>query len=1255
MANRYWVGGTANWDGTAGTKWSTTSGGAGGAAVPTSSDDVFFDANSGGSTVAILGTAIARSVTCTGFTGQLTSGTLFLYGGNLTYSATMSGSNAGPDYTYINGNCVITTAGKTLAPNSSGILSISASSGTVSLADNLTLGNTSTLEVLSGTFTTTASNYSISAGYFSSVSSLSRTISLNGSLVNLFAGGNTTLNFTSNSGLTFNAGTSNITLQANGPYMLTGPNSLTFNNVTFQLTGSNDSYMSGPLVFNNLTVVPYSSYCIPFYVKNNITVNGTLNVSSASVTTRVFLSSENWLNGSVVDVTAAAVSATNCDFRCISITGAASPISPTGAGNCGSNAGITFPVSKTVYWNLAGSNLWTDNGWATTSGGSPATSNFPLAQDTAVIDDNGAATAITLYSGHNIGTLNCGSRTIPVSLDFYGKRFCVYGSLTMGSGVTLTSSSPAVDATFSPRSATVNITSAGKVFPWNVWIASAGNTVQLSDNFETTATTYVAAGTLDLNNFNFTTSSASLGNVFAGNTLISKFVAFSTSGQMTLTGNSKTIFSNTGNAVYYTGTSNVVCNYTGSVGFRTIYSSSTESNSFSFYVTGGSDTISLSTSANFKNLNFTGFSGTLSPNVATTIYGDLTISSGMSLSSTSLSTSFASSTTQNVTSNGKTFNFPVSKTGVGTLTMLDNLTLGTSRTFTLSSGTLNLNGFNLSVGVFDSSNSTARSISFGSNNIALTSTTASTTVLSMATATNFTFTGTGAFTRNMAATATVSFGISGGTTSNAPNLTVSAGSSQLDIGSGSYFKNVNFTGSTCDAQGTYYACGDLTLASGGTYSTLQPYFITSATLTGAGKTLANTEINGTGITVTLNGSCNVGTGSTFFLTEGTLDLNGNALSVGSFSSAGSSARSIAFGSANIALSSTVPGTIILGMSVANNFTYTGTGGFTRNMTNSATVQFGSVSGGTTSNAPNLTVTGGSLTLTITSGSYLKNLVFTGGTSTVTASNLNVAGNLTLASGGTYTAVVPTFVASGTITSNGKTLGNTTINGSGITITLADALTLGSTRTLTLTQGTFTANNQNVSTPYFNSSNTNTRTLNMGSGTWTISGSPTIFFPAWETTTTTNLTLNANTSTISMTNASAKTFAGGGLTYYNLNQGGSGTLTISGSNTFNDITNSVQPATVSFTSGTTQTVSNFSLLGTAGNLITVNSTSAGSQASLSKASGIVSVNYLSIRDSNATGGAQWYAGTNSTNVSNNTGWIFTAPPPSGFGNFLAFFT
>jgi len=47
MADRYWVGGTNNWNGTAGTKWALTSGGAGGQAEPTSADDVYFDAAPG--------------------------------------------------------------------------------------------------------------------------------------------------------------------------------------------------------------------------------------------------------------------------------------------------------------------------------------------------------------------------------------------------------------------------------------------------------------------------------------------------------------------------------------------------------------------------------------------------------------------------------------------------------------------------------------------------------------------------------------------------------------------------------------------------------------------------------------------------------------------------------------------------------------------------------------------------------------------------------------------------------------------------------------------------------------------------------------------------------------------------------------------------------------------------------------------------------------------------------------------------------
>jgi len=68
------------------------------------------------------------------------------------------------------------------------------------------------------------------------------------------------------------------------------------------------------------------------------------------------------------------------------------------------------------------------------------------------------------------------------------------------------------------------------------------------------------------------------------------------------------------------------------------------------------------------------------------------------------------------------------------------------------------------------------------------------------------------------------------------------------------------------------------------------------------------------------------------------------------------------------------------------------------------------------------------------------------------------------------------------------------------------------------------------------------------------------------------------------------------------------------------------------------------------------TGSAGQATLSKSSGTVSVDYLSIQDSNATGGATWTAGANSVDAGNNTGWIFTAPPaPStNTGNFFLFF-
>jgi hypothetical protein len=457
------------------------------------------------------------------------------------------------------------------------------------------------------------------------------------------------------------------------------------------------------------------------------------------------------------------------------------------------------------------------------------------------------------------------------------------------------------------------------------------------------------------------------------------------------------------------------------------------------------------------------------------------------------------------------------------LTGSPSLTVGGS--FTFSDGTITLNNFTLSCSAFSSSTSNTRSIAFGTGNIALTSTTAGDGILGMQTATNFTYTGTGGFTRNQAATATVRFGDGGGaTSSNTPNLTVNAGASALTITTGGYLKNVDFTGSTCTVTGTYNSYGNLTLATGGTYTALVPTFIGSATITSAGKTLGNTTINGSGITVTLADAF-ISSG-VFTLTQGTIDVNSKTLTTNTFVSSNTNTRSIAFGTGSIPLSSTTAATTVLSMATATGFTWSGTGGFTRNQAATATLTFGSTAGGSTTNAPNVSVNAGASALTITAGSYFANLIFTGSTSTVTAT-YNACGNLTLATGGTYTAVLPTLLTSATITSTAKTLGATTINTSG-TITCADALTLGAAQALTFTLGTLQLKASVTSTvgsfvtsgttlKYLQSTTSGTRaTLSDASGTNTatylsIQDSAAAGAAIWDATSATNVNAGNNTS------------------------------------------------------------------------------------------------------------------------------------------------
>jgi hypothetical protein len=405
----------------------------------------------------------------------------------------------------------------------------------------------------------------------------------------------------------------------------------------------------------------------------------------------------------------------------------------------------------------------------------------------------------------------------------------------------------------------------------------------------------------------------------------------------------------------------------------------------------------------------------------------------------------------------------------------------------------------------------------------------------------------------------------------------------------------------------------------------------------------------------------------FLYSSGNLNISNYQLTCSTYTATAGVVRTITCGTGNITVINTAGGTIcnVSGASLtrvgnvvinisnnSSNATVVGTGTFTE------------------TNAFSFNFIDGNYLLTFLTGNSTQafNVDFTGFSGTFNTGITGTAfiyGNLTLSSspgfimsaGGSNVALA--FSATSgvqTVTSNGASFGRPlNVNGVGGTVRLADAMLMVSTQGFTHTNGTLDLNGKTltVGTTYATAAGTQNITFNGGTLVC-----PAVTTTAFNNAAPTNFTTTAGTGTgkISMTGATAKTFVGGGATYNcTLSNDGAGALTVSGSNTFTTIANGVQPTAFTFTAATTQTVTNWNVSGTAGNLVTITSGTAGVPALLSKASGTVSSNYLSLKDSTATGGAAWYAGANSTNVSGNLGWIFTAPPATSAGSFFFMFS
>jgi hypothetical protein len=225
MADRYWVGGAgAVWNFTAAAKWSLTSGGAGGEAVPTIADDVFFDANSGGATVNIMGAGSAKSINCTGFAGGLGGFGGLTIAGSFTLSAGMSFNHFGPKT--FTGTGTLTTAGKLFSAG----MTINGVGITLTLGDALNTAGGS-IFLTQGTFD--AANYNVTTQTFNSSNANTRTVTMGSGLWSL-QGTGTVWNTGTTTNLTFNKNTADILLT--------------------NTTATARTFSGGGLSFNKLTI-----------------------------------------------------------------------------------------------------------------------------------------------------------------------------------------------------------------------------------------------------------------------------------------------------------------------------------------------------------------------------------------------------------------------------------------------------------------------------------------------------------------------------------------------------------------------------------------------------------------------------------------------------------------------------------------------------------------------------------------------------------------------------------------------------------------------------------------------------------------------------------------------------------------------------------------------------------------------------------------------------------------------------------------
>jgi hypothetical protein len=440
MANRFWVGGgTGNYNST--TNWSASSGGASGASVPTTVDDVFFNASSGSGTATINVASNCGSLNLTGFVGS------FVYSNQLTVNGTALNFGSG-GYT-------VSGAGN-LRPLS-----------TMTITSNGTT-YTGNIEFAGAVTYTLADNMSVSRNVtFTSVG----TQTLNGNVLSI--GGNLTHSNTS-----VVTGTTSFILNGTGTWShtITGVirNNLNINTAGTITLGTNVYYNTGTLTYTAGTVVTTSSTLI-IGAATTLNTNGiTWNNITTTFTGAITLGSNLTLTGTLT------VSGSTLSF-----TLGGNNLVSTNANLYLANGTFTLPANQT-FKTLSNITVGTINGNILT-----------LTENIALGAALGGTTNI-VYAGTGSWTTGSASHVITNNLTINTSGTLTIGTNVYKNGGILTYTAGTVITAGSTLNIGTSLTLTTNGIIWNNITSTISGTLTLGSNLTLTGTFFVNNGNLSI-------------------------------------------------------------------------------------------------------------------------------------------------------------------------------------------------------------------------------------------------------------------------------------------------------------------------------------------------------------------------------------------------------------------------------------------------------------------------------------------------------------------------------------------------------------------------------------------------------------------------------------------------------------------------------------------------------------------------------------------------------------------------------------